>query len=159
MMSTISDCIRDFKIEGCPKNRLAAIKTYLALSMGRYADYGSSMTFWDARGPSIQKTFGLPTLQMRWSYPETNPFADFSGSYQKLLDGVVESIRKLPSGLGQVKQADAVANGCIPDSVVSTDPPYDTASPFLNSDFSSPGDRAVVSGDTLSVTYTLSLAG
>jgi hypothetical protein len=30
---------------------------------------------------------------------------------------------------------------------------------FSASDFSSPGDRAVVSGDTLSVTYTLSLAG
>ena len=124
MMSTISDCICNFKIDGCPEGRLAAIKTYLALSMGRYADYGSSMTFWDARGPSIQKTFGLPTLQMRWSYPETNPFADFSGSYQKLLDGVVESIRKLPPGVGQVKQTDAVANGCIPDAVISTDPPY-----------------------------------
>jgi hypothetical protein len=30
---------------------------------------------------------------------------------------------------------------------------------YSAADFSSPGDRAVVSGDTLSVTYTLSLAG
>jgi hypothetical protein len=30
---------------------------------------------------------------------------------------------------------------------------------FSAADFSSPGDRSVVSGDTLTVTYTLSLAG
>jgi len=52
-----------------------AIATYLTFAIGRYADYGSSMTYWDDRGPSIQKTFSLPTLQMRWSFPETNPFA------------------------------------------------------------------------------------
>jgi hypothetical protein len=30
---------------------------------------------------------------------------------------------------------------------------------YSASDFTSPGDRSVVSGDTLNVTYTLSLAG
>jgi hypothetical protein len=34
-----------------------------------------------------------------------------------------------------------------------------TGTLFSASDFTSPGDRAVVSGDTLNVTYTLSLAG
>lgn len=34
-----------------------------------------------------------------------------------------------------------------------------TGTLFSAADFSSPGDRSVVSGDTLSVTYTLSLAG
>jgi len=34
-----------------------------------------------------------------------------------------------------------------------------TGTLYSAADFSSPGDRAVVSGDTLSVTYTLSLAG
>jgi hypothetical protein len=34
-----------------------------------------------------------------------------------------------------------------------------TGTLFSAADFSSPGDRAVVSGDTLNVTYTLSLAG
>lgn len=34
-----------------------------------------------------------------------------------------------------------------------------TGTLFSAADFSSPGDRAVVSGDTLTVTYTLSLAG
>jgi hypothetical protein len=34
-----------------------------------------------------------------------------------------------------------------------------TGTLYSAADFSAPGDRSVVSGDTLSVTYTLSLAG
>jgi hypothetical protein len=34
-----------------------------------------------------------------------------------------------------------------------------TGTLFSAADFSAPGDRAVTSGDTLNVTYTLSLAG
>jgi hypothetical protein len=34
-----------------------------------------------------------------------------------------------------------------------------TGTLYSASDFTSPGDRSVVSGDTLNVTYTLSLAG
>lgn len=36
---------------------------------------------------------------------------------------------------------------------------YNTGTLFSAADFGSPGDRSVVSGDTLSVTYTFSLAG
>lgn len=129
MLNTMTALIREFTVTNSPnvsaKDGYAdAIKTYLALSMGRYADYGSSMTFWDQRGPSIQKTFGLPTLQMRWSYPEANPFADFSGGYEKLLSGVADSLANLPAGAGQADQVDAVSEGCRIAAVVSTDPPY-----------------------------------
>ena len=102
-----------------------AIQTYLSLAMGRYADYGSTMTYWDNRGPSIQKTFGLPTLQMRWSYPETNPFADFSGNFYGMVKGAGKVLDALPTGIaGRCWQADATASNTLQQVVVSTDPPY-----------------------------------
>ncbi|WP_298105930.1 DUF1156 domain-containing protein [Bradyrhizobium sp.] len=102
-----------------------AVETYLALCIGRYADYGSSMTFWDDRGPSIQKTFGLPTLQMRWSYPETNPFGSFSGNLQGFVDGAVKALELLPAKLpGKANQEDATAPKTLQNALVSTDPPY-----------------------------------
>ncbi len=102
-----------------------AVQTYLALAMGRYADYGSTMTYWDDRGPSIQKTFGLPTLQMRWSYPETNPFANFSGSFSGMVEGTGTVLTNLPIGTtGRCWQANATAPSTLPQVVISTDPPY-----------------------------------
>jgi putative DNA methylase len=102
-----------------------AIETYLALCIGRYADYGSTMTFWDDRGPSIQKSFGLPTLQMRWSYPETNPFGSFSGNMQGFLEGAVKAIEPLPSKpSGWAKQEDATSPKSLQNVMISTDPPY-----------------------------------
>ena len=104
---------------------VCAIKMYLSLAIGRCADYGSTMTFWDDRSPSIQKTFSLPTLQMRWSYPETNPFENFSGSFMRLLEGIVNVINRLPSNIsGYVSQENAIIHKPKMNPVVSTDPPY-----------------------------------
>lgn len=83
------------------------------------------MTFWDDRGPSIQKTFGLPTLQMRWSYPETNPFGSFSGNLQGFIDGAVKAIEPLPAKpSGWANQHDATSPKSLQNVMVSTDPPY-----------------------------------
>ncbi|MDD5701029.1 MAG: DUF1156 domain-containing protein [Dehalococcoidales bacterium] len=104
-----------------------AIATYLALVLGRYADYGSALTYWDDRSPSIQKTFGLPTMQMRWAIPEINPFGTWSGNWLDLLDGVISNLEHLPAGniQAKVRQLDAVTG--LPDGVrgmFCTDPPY-----------------------------------
>lgn len=107
------------------KEYLQAIQTYLALSVGRYADYGSTMTYWDDRGPSIQKTFGLPTLQMRWSYPETNPFSNFSGNFYGMVEGAAKVLESIPVGVpGECWQADATTSAKVKNVIVSTDPPY-----------------------------------
>lgn len=105
-----------------------AIITYLVFVLGRYLDYGSKLTYWDDSGGTIRKTFGLPTMQMRWGYPETNPFGNFSGNWGKLLDDVVESIKNLPAYENynvEIKQIDARKIGNIWDNfILCTDPPY-----------------------------------
>lgn len=104
---------------------VAAIRTYLAMALGRYADYGSAMTYWDNRGPSIQKTYGLPTLQMRWGFPETNPLGEFSGNFSGMIEGVANVIlSSLASRPGWVEQHDAVTVKEPVYPVISTDPPY-----------------------------------
>jgi putative DNA methylase len=110
---------------GYDKDYIKAIQTYLALAIGRYSDYGSTMTYWDDRGPSIQKTFGLPTLQMRWSYPETNPFENFSGSIDRIINSSIEAIKSLSSSRkGSAMQEDAISAKQNTQRIFSTDPPY-----------------------------------
>ena len=112
---------------GSDKQYAIAILSYLAFAIGRYADYGSTMTYWDDRGPSIQKTFGLPTLQMRWDFPETNPFAGFSGNWLKMVGTVAANLDVLPASQvwGSSTQEDAANISADGRRVlVSTDPPY-----------------------------------
>jgi len=104
-----------------------AIIVYLTLAIGRMIEYNSMMTYWDERGPSIAKTFSLPTLQMRLSYPETNPFEDFSGNWDKMLNSVVECIKHIypDAEKGTVQQYDATAETWnLSNILLCTDPPY-----------------------------------
>ncbi len=100
---------------------------YLSLALGRLAEYNSTMTYWDERAPSIAKTFSLPTLQMRLSYPETNPFGDFSGNWTQMVENVAETVQCLYPKIiqGVAQQYDATAeNWNLKNIVVCTDPPY-----------------------------------
>jgi len=131
-LTTITNTLNDIYstiIEDSKGNKqyADAVLTYLAFAIGRYSDYGSAMSYWDDRSPSIQKTFGLPTLQMRWGFPETNPFGNFSGNWEKMLEGVVDAIGSFAfeSQPGIVKQADArKAPETWGATMISSDPPY-----------------------------------
>ena len=128
-MQTFAELIRELgdQLAGrqASPEYIAAIRTYLAMAMGRYADYGSAMTYWDNRGPSIQKTYCLPTLQMRLGFPETNPFGDFSGNFIGMVEGVADVIvSSLATRAGVVLQHDAVTVREPLHPVISTDPPY-----------------------------------
>lgn len=130
MLCTLIQLIDDLKSlvsRHCDsEDYISAIQTYLALSIGRYADYGSTMTYWDDRSPSVQKTFGLPTLQMRLSYPEINPFADFSGNLPDIIYEETEilkySISSFKTSYAYQQDATSEQGGRI--AVMSTDPPY-----------------------------------
>lgn len=130
-LNTLTDLTADVKTDlfsrGATKEYAVAVLTYLVFAVGRYLDYGSALTYWDDRSPSIQKTFGLPTMQMRLAFPEANPFAGFSGSWRKMLEGVIKNIEELPVGSapGAAWQQDATSPFTVePPLMVSTDPPY-----------------------------------
>ena len=113
--------------EGGSEAYSKCIISYIALIIGRFSDYASTMTFWDTRSPSIQKTFSLPTIFMRFEYAETNPFGSFSGNIYKMIKNVVSAIESYPlrPKKGIVFQQNATEPHDLHENVIyCTDPPY-----------------------------------
>ena len=101
-----------------------AVGVYLGLSLGRSANYWSSLTPWG--GNFIVQTFGRQALPMVWDYAEGNPFSDSTGNWIGALKWIEDVIaRALPASIhGQVQQDDAQLQGLSKDKVICTDPPY-----------------------------------
>jgi putative DNA methylase len=79
------------------------IATYLALSISKIANIGSSLASWMSDRGAFRETFARQALPMVWDFAESNPFADAGGSF-------LSAIEK-----GSMAIADAPA--CYPGSV------------------------------------------
>lgn len=102
-----------------------SIATYLALAVGRSANYWSSFTPW--AGDFIVQTFGRQAIRMVWDHAEANPFSDSTGNWGGAIDWIVRVIQtSLPAkAQGVAAVADAQRQTPIDSPVViSTDPPY-----------------------------------
>ncbi|MGD9959010.1 DUF1156 domain-containing protein [Nocardioides sp.] len=130
MLTTISDLV------GEARERVAAdsgdqlyadaIATYLALIVSRLTDYQSAITTW-ANNPQMEilrNTFARQAIPLSWDFGEGNPFADSSGSLNKMIAAVSAALERVPAtGVGRSSQVDATVAIAVND-VVSTDPPY-----------------------------------
>jgi putative DNA methylase len=106
-----------------------AVATYLAFSVDRSADFWSSLCIWapQPKNEVVMHVFGRQSLQMVWSFAETNPFSGSGGNFDSNHGFVVKALAGVPTqGLvGQASQADAVSSIAAREQlVVSTDPPY-----------------------------------
>jgi len=113
-----------------------AIAVYLALGVGRSANYWSSLTPWG--GEFIVQTFGRQTIPMVWDYAEGNPFSKSTGNWTGALDWIERVIvTSLPAGSkGVAWQSDAQEESLGTATIVSTDPPYYDNIPYADlSDF------------------------
>lgn len=101
-----------------------AVATYLALGIGRSANYWSSLTPWG--GDFIVQTFGRQALPMVWDHAEANPFSDSTGSWGNAIEWISLVIEKsLPATSAATSvQADAQSQSVSNRRFVSTDPPY-----------------------------------
>ena len=100
-----------------------AIATYLALTVSKSTNTGSSLTSWMNDREAFRETFARQAIPMVWDYAEVNPLGDVGGTFSACLDKVVKSIEHLPGGSGGVASADASTRS-YSGLVVSTDPPY-----------------------------------
>lgn len=112
------------------------ISLYLAFSVDRLADYGSTLATW-APGGFIRSTYSRHAIQMTWDYAECNFFSQSTGNFSGAVDWVQKAIVGLPaSGSGKISQCDAQSVEFPKNTVISTDPPYYDNIPYADiSDF------------------------
>lgn len=114
-------------LESGGKNMTAyaeAVATYLALAIGRSANYWSALTPWG--GDFIVQTFGHQAIPMVWDSAECNPFSNSTGNWIGAIEWVVKVIMNaIPANKeGHAFQQDAQTQTISFNKIISTDPPY-----------------------------------
>ncbi len=116
-----------------------AIAAYLALGVGRLADYLTTLTVWANTGEFTAHTFGRQTLNMVWDYSEVCLLQDTSGAFPGAVEWislVIESESFNAALPASVVQRSAIATDGPSQDVVVTDPPYYNAIDYAGlSDF------------------------
>lgn len=103
-----------------------AIGTYLAFSLSRSADRGSTLCSWDSspKMEALRNTFGRQALPMVWDFAEGNPLSASSGSWVNNVEWIALVVERLPAMFGgKAAQADAQRVD-VASRFVSSDPPY-----------------------------------
>ena len=105
-----------------------AVSIYLAFTISKLADRGSTICTWFTERDSTRNTFARQSIPMTWDYAELNTLLDGTGSFLGALEWTAESIegaaRTHALSLGASGMADATRQVSSADRVVSTDPPY-----------------------------------
>jgi putative DNA methylase len=118
----------DLKRQGYDKEEAKdyadAVSVYLALAVGRSANYWSSFTTW--AGNFIKQTFGRQVIPMVWDFSEGNPFSEMTGNWLGAIGWIVKVLQKsIPANeKAEVKQKDAIEPIENLSPIVCTDPPY-----------------------------------
>ena len=130
-MTTFCDLIdevRHLASQGTNRNMdyANAVATYLALGVGRCADFWNTMATWSwqPKNELVGHAFGRQALPITWDFGEINPFSDSGGNFFGNLEFTIKALQRTPAaGVGRASQANALAIGgdgyCL-----STDPPY-----------------------------------
>jgi len=115
-----------------------AVATYLALGMGRCADFWNTLATWSwqPKNELVGHAFGRQALPITWDFGEINPFSDSGGNFSGNLEFTVKALARTPAcGSGIVRQLNAEAVGD-KSYCFSTDPPYYDNVPYADlSDF------------------------
>lgn len=102
-----------------------AVCVFLAFSVSKVANIGSSIASWMSDRGAFRETFARQALPMVWDYAEANPLSDAGGSLSTAIDKGAMALGAFPvTGLGHAGQADAATQRTTSGKIVSTDPPY-----------------------------------
>ncbi|MDQ2104425.1 DUF1156 domain-containing protein [Azospirillum isscasi] len=105
-----------------------AVAVYLGFIVEKLSESHSSICTWSAapKNELVVSTFRRQAIPMTWDFGEANPFAESSGSIQKIADAVFRVVgMAFPAkAMGTANQADAATQKQSENNVISTDPPY-----------------------------------
>ncbi len=102
-----------------------AVGVYLASTVDKVSDYGSTICTWHSSKELIRNTFSRQAIPMTWDYAETNPFSHSAGNVTSASQWIVKCLDRLDSTVrSRSILADARSQRGGKDRVVSTDPPY-----------------------------------
>ena len=102
-----------------------AISVYLALVIGKLANFQSTVCTWDNRTGNVRAAFTRQAIPMTWVFAEGNPFSTPTGNYDSMLKNVVDSIKGLYIGKSaKVTQKNALAIRFPENSILFTELPY-----------------------------------
>ncbi len=129
---------RDAALAGMDKNDLPlaeggrgalaygqAVGVYLALVIGKLANYQSTICTWDNRNGNVRAAFTRQAIPMTWVFAEGNPFSKPTGNFDTLLRNVVDSVAVLNAKTEvTVKQRNALTMRFPENSILFTELPY-----------------------------------
>ena len=102
-----------------------AVGVYLALSLSKIANIGSSIASWMSDRGALRETFARQAIPMVWDFAEANPFSGLGGSLDAAIDKGAMAIDAFPaSDVGWSGQLDAASQTESAGKLISTDPPY-----------------------------------
>ena len=105
-----------------------AILGYLAVFLGRSADFLTSICTWENSKENLKHAFARQALPMAWDYAESNPFSGSTGSSQPQIDFVKRYINTNGNvGLPALTHRSSATNLPFEDSyfnAILSDPPY-----------------------------------
>lgn len=110
-----------------------AIATYLALIIGRMAEYSSSLASWLTDDNALRGTFGRQAMSMVWDFAEGNPFGQSSAAISQCVSVVAAVVAACPAlGEGKISQASAQSIQYEGTFSFATDPPYYDNVPYAD---------------------------
>jgi putative DNA methylase len=104
----------------------AAVATYLALTISRWADLSNSLCGWNSTNGNTRALFARQAIPMVWDFAEQNPFGR-TGSFESTLQNCVDLMDRSPSSSvsqAEVQQLNATALSADREFAICTDPPY-----------------------------------
>ena len=122
-------------VDGYPEEWREALAAYLAPTIGRLADRGSTLATWTNDRETTRSTFARFALPMVWDFAESCPLQDTSGGFIQAVEWIARVVEHL-----QAATADAPAPTVMRQSameldpgsfdLICTDPPYYDAIPY-----------------------------
>lgn len=105
----------------------SAVCTYLALAVGKSADYCCSFASWHISRHIIRNLFARQAIPMVWDFAESNPFSKSTGNWLAHINWITKAIDRTPINVNSsiARHTNASTTTIADDGpVIATDPPY-----------------------------------